>query len=430
MEIGVPSELLGLDFVPGDVLGVLERLTRAGFDTWLVGGALRDHLLGLSPKDWDLAASAAPEQVKKLFRRVVPVGIRHGTVQVLTELREIEVTAFEPAGMAGILKDLARRDFTMNALALSYPEGVLIDPHSGREAMKRGRLDAVGDARLRFREDPLRIIRAARLASVYGFEAGEETVAGMREEAGGLDAVAGERIGDELRKLITGKNVAEALVLLKETGALDRILPELHAAAKARGGSAFAEDRFRETVSCVRLAPPGLRVRFAALLCRIAPGDGDARASAAAAETIMRRWRMSNREISEVAGLVRHQIPPGAENWSDPEVRRFIARAGVDFLDGLIALAAATRLSFGEGDPGGIEQLRARIREQKERITALSPQDLAVSGADVMELLGLARGPAVGAILRALFDAVAEDPALNEREKLMDFLREKYHKQR
>ena len=145
-DMPVPSVEFGLAFVPPDVIGAMERIFDAGFDVWLVGGALRDILLNVGPKDWDLATSAGPEQIMKIFPRVIPVGIRHGTVQVHTKARDIEVTSFEPGGMEGILKDLGRRDFTINALALSFPDGILIDPHEGRADIRKKIIRAVGDA--------------------------------------------------------------------------------------------------------------------------------------------------------------------------------------------------------------------------------------------------------------------------------------------
>ena len=156
----VPSIQFGLSLVPLDIIRAMEKISDAGFDVWLVGGALRDLLLKVKPKDWDLATSSSPEQIMKVFPRVIPVGIRHGTVQVHTKTRDIEVTSFEPRGSEGILRDLGRRDFTINALALSFPDGILIDPYDGRVDIKKKLIRAVGNARSRFAEDPLRIVRA------------------------------------------------------------------------------------------------------------------------------------------------------------------------------------------------------------------------------------------------------------------------------
>ncbi|MCE5335744.1 MAG: CCA tRNA nucleotidyltransferase, partial [Desulfobacteraceae bacterium] len=223
----IPSQPLGLGFVPEDVLKVMKKIRDAGFDVWLVGGALRDYFLGNLPKDWDLATSAGPESIMKLFPKVVPVGIRHGTVQVHLRSRDIEVTSFHPPGEAGILKDLGRRDLTMNSLALSYPEGILIDPHHGRADIKTGLIRAVGEARERFSEDPLRIVRTARMAGNYGFEVHPATFEAMREESETLERVSGERIRDELCKILMSRHIVEAFDLLRRSWALGKMLPEL-----------------------------------------------------------------------------------------------------------------------------------------------------------------------------------------------------------
>ena len=222
---------VGLRFVPDDVLGVMEKIHRAGAEVWVVGGALRDFLLEIEPKDWDLATSASTGQIVSLFPRVIPVGIRHGTVQVRTRTRDIEVTSFEPTGEAGILKDLGRRDFTINSLALSYPQGVLIDPHRGREDLKAGLIRAVGNPRARFSEDPLRIVRAARICGIYGFRVDHTALDAMRELSGKLESVSGERIRNEILKILRPPTCPGLLTCSRKSGALGRLLPGLDAAA-------------------------------------------------------------------------------------------------------------------------------------------------------------------------------------------------------
>ena len=445
MKTAIASEPLGLGFVPRDVLEVMERLRRAGFDAWLVGGALRDHFLGLEPKDWDLATSAAPGQVRKIFPKVVPVGIRHGTVQVHTPGREIETTSTEAAGTPGIMKDLGRRDFTMNALAVSFPDGMLLDPHSGRGDLKEKLIRAVGDAGERFREDPLRIVRAARLVSAYSFRVHPETFSAMGRESARLDQVAGERIRDEMLKLIRGRDMAVAFGLLRDSGAMDTILPELSSIPAAKFGDEFAAGLFLKSIRAVGHSPEKPRVRLAALFHALAssPGAGagplseelekseefdkQAVESAELASGAMRRWRMSNKDVEQVSRLVRNQIPPGAHAWSDLEIRRFIVRAGADFLEDLAGLSAA--MAYAQEDQIGLDSLRGRINSQLAKLTALGTADLAVSGREVMEALGIGQGPLVGEILRRLLDAVVEEPPLNENHKLMNLVRLKYQKQ-
>ncbi len=425
----------GLSLVPGDVAAVMEKIHKAGFDVWVVGGALRDLFLGIEPKDWDLAASAGAGEIISIFPRVIPVGIRHGTVQVHTRTRDIEVTSFEPAGEAGILKDLGRRDFTINSLALSYPEGVLIDPNLGREDLMAGLVRAVGNPGARFSEDPLRIVRAARICGIYGFKIDAPTFGAMRQKACELKSISGERIRDEILKILTAGDPAGAFDLLKNCGALDKLLPGLAAGAGTqtkRAGIGIYE----HTIACVVNCPKRTRTRLAALFHAIGirsaesgadPHGLDSRSeSARIATETMKKWNMSNRVIDEVSTLVRHQLSPEALSWSDARIRRFITVVHPELIDDFMALAEAEVLSAGcpktpEKIQCGIDDirlLRDRMRDQFERVSAFSVRELALSGGDIMKILDLAPGPQVGKILNHLFEMVLEDPELNTREHL------------
>ncbi|MFZ2447008.1 MAG: CCA tRNA nucleotidyltransferase [Syntrophobacteraceae bacterium] len=428
----IPSTPLGLHFVPGDVLTAMERIHDAGFDVWIVGGALRDHLLGEAPKDWDLATAAGPAQIMKIFPHVIPVGIRHGTVQIHTRTRDIEVTSFDPPGEAGILKDLGRRDFTINAMALSFPGGVLIDPHGGRADLDAGLIRGVGDSRSRFAEDPLRIVRAARLSGIYGFAVDSKTFEAIREESENLPKVSGERVRDEFCKILLSSHPIEAVDLLRKTWALGKLLPELAARDRIDTMQGSGMSIYRHSLLCVVNCPLRLRVRLAALFINAAVPAIGARgeklpieyrvASAAAAALRMKKWNMSNRRIRAVSVLIENQIPPGAEFWSDARIRRFIARVGPELLDDFAVLARAERLARGVTDIEGIKTLLARMRQQLELAPPLRMDDLALGGKDIMGLLGIPPGPEVGRVLKELFDHVLEDPGLNTREHLTDIV--------
>ena len=254
-----------LSVVPVDVLRVMKTIHNAGFGVWVVGGALRDLLLGIEPKDWDLATSASTGKIISIFPRVIPVGIRHGTVQVHTRTRDIEVTSFEPSGEAGILKDLRRRDFTINSLALSYPDGVLIDPNGGREDLKAGLVRAVENPGARFSEDPLRIVRAARMCAVYGFKTDAATFEAMRQRVGGLENVSGERVRDEILKILLAGNTSAGFEILKNIGALDKLLPGLAARDRAEIRKSTGENIYEHTLCCILNCPKRVRIRLAAL---------------------------------------------------------------------------------------------------------------------------------------------------------------------
>lgn len=422
--------------VPGDVRALAQTLLDHGYGVWVVGGALRDHFLGIPPKDWDLATTAPAETVMTLFPHVVPVGIRHGTVQVHTAVRGVEVTSLPPSGRPSILADLDRRDFTVNAMAFSLKDGRLLDPHEGLKDFATRTLRGVLNPRARFREDPLRTLRAGRFVSTHRFRIEERTYSGMTAESHGLARVAPERIREEVYRLLAGENVREGLLILWDGGVWSQILPELN-------------DRrvFHHTAATVSHCPPRLCPRLAALLHALALNDtteprqpascaDEARLSSELAEQVLSRWRASQREIREIGLLVRHQLPPASSFWTDADLRRWMAAAGAEALEDLLALARADRIATARGDdweakpddvaPAEIESLVERIRTLMRQNPPLTIRQLAVTGEDVIRLLRLHPGPQVGTLLRRLHDHVLEDPRLNTRAALTEFLALEY----
>jgi tRNA nucleotidyltransferase (CCA-adding enzyme) len=434
-DMSITSSRPGLSFVPRDVLKAMERISRSGFEVWLVGGAVRDFLLGVEPRDWDLATSAGSKEIVSLFPVVIPVGIRHGTVQVHTRVRDIEVTSFESPGKSGIVDDLGRRDFTVNSIALSYPDGVLFDPNGGREDLRCGVIRAVGDPRARFLDDPLRIVRAARICGIYGFRIAPATFEAMKEDAAKLERVSGERIRDEIIKILTSADVSMAFGLLRQSGALARILPALDAAGDKKWCEGSDVSILDHTLSCIINCPGRIRVRLAALFHesgRSGPlsGQEDPRSgSGSIAMATMKGWNMSRLLIDEVSTLVGHQICEEAFAWDDARLRRFITQVGTELLEDFIALGAAESLSGGWPHAGGKEQmdrLAARIKNQLGLISAFSVRELALGGKDIMKILGIGPGPEVGEVLKHLFDLVQEDPGLNTREGLTGMVEKDY----
>lgn len=429
--------------VPDDVKKVMSRLFERGFDVWVVGGALRDCMLGRVPKDWDLATDAQAQSVLKLFPRVVPIGIRHGTVQVLTEQMGIEITTTPGAGLEGILADLGRRDFTINALALAYPGWELLDPYGGEKDLEALSLKAVGDAQSRFREDPLRTLRAGRLMSTHGFTIQRSTFEALQQEAGGLERAAKERIRDEMLKMLLGKQVMEAFDWMRRGGVILRALPELLDGYEKGLDVGPPFDVYRHLLHTVHCSPMRLRVRLAALFHDIARprvcGRGSDRlrcsgcseASAGVAAEVMTRWCMSNREIREIRTLVANHLPRDAEQWDDAALRRLISSVGPELLEDLLDLAMADRFSMSdhESSSEGMSLLRLRIYEQLGRGLPFRVQDLAIDGKDVMRALALKPGPMIGKILSFLHRKVLEAPDLNERKILMDFLEKEFHEE-
>jgi len=392
--------------IPAGVRTLLERLQAAGHEAWLVGGGVRDLLLGKQPKDWDIATQALPQEVMKLFRKVVPTGIAHGTVTVLVPEGHVEVTTFrvESAYVDGrrpgtvefrrdLVEDLARRDFTINALAFDPVRAEFRDPFGGQEDLRARRVRCVGVAAERFGEDGLRPLRAVRFATVLEFELDPETEAAIPGALGVFDKVAFERRRDEFLKLLLAPGVVRGLELLRRTGLLDRLLPELPVSGDA--------DRN------VRLgrAEAVLEVRLAALLVDVAD-----------AESALERLRLPAKVVEAVRALLSHPLPPEAPGWSDADLRRWLVRLGPERWELGRSLAAATG-----ADPGGA--LGQRLQRIIAERPPLSPRDLALDGAAIMRTLGVGPSPAVGEATRFLLEAVLDRPELNTAESLERLLR-------
>jgi len=435
------DDRIALEILPEQLQVILDRFIQQGCEVWLVGGALRDLLLGRVPKDWDLATNASPRQVMAIFPRVIPIGLRHDTVQIHSGEMKVEVISCPGADSEGIIADLKRRDFTVNALALSYPGGKLIDPFGGQRDLFSRTLRAVDDARARFHEDPLRTLRAGRFMSVYGFHLDPETFTALRDAAPELYRVARERVREELFKMLLGDHFPDAFRWMVRGGVIQEILPEVVARSDNSVVRCDQSGMLEHTVQSVRLSPPRLRVRLAALFHNLSGlertfSDGERireqsefHRSALVAAEIMRRLRASRKEERAVASLVENQIPDGAEVWTEAEVRCFLARTGDDLVDDVVDLAQAERLARKDDASGvsAFEGFRSKISRERERKRPLRIQDLAINGRDVMEILGLSPGPLVGQLLQSLHRQVLADPTINQRKILMDFLLKEYH---
>jgi tRNA nucleotidyltransferase/poly(A) polymerase len=386
--------------IPEEVLEIARTLEEAGYEAWCVGGALRDALLGHPHSDFDFATSATPAQVTALFRRTAPVGEKYGTVGVLDRRRVVhEVTTFRRdvtsdgrhavvAYGVSLDEDLARRDFTINAIAYHPLRHEWRDPFGGRADLERGVLRAVGIPAERFREDYLRILRGIRFAARFGFVIEPATWAAAVEAAPGLAQLSAERVRDEWFKgLRTARSVPELVELWIRSGAAERWMPELEVVPAdriTRAGSVAPERR-----------DP---VLLTALLI-----DG--------AAVVLRRLRASNAEIARAAAMAHG---PAAPSGSDARaVRRWLATVG-RAADDLLALHALREGAEAPWTPA--------VYQARERRDPLVRGDLAVTGADV-QALG-ASGRRVGELLAALLDRVLDDPSLNQRDRLLALARE------
>jgi tRNA nucleotidyltransferase (CCA-adding enzyme) len=445
-----------LDTIPKSVLSLCERLAQHGYRGWIVGGSVRDALanqLGQSEQpasDWDIATSATPEQVQRVFRRVIPTGIAHGTVTVLFEGLSLELTTLrgettysdgrhpdQVTFVDDIEADLARRDFTVNAIAYDPLEAKIIDPHSGFEDLKWRRLRAVGDPKLRFGEDGLRVLRAARFAASLEYDIEPETLLAIRPSLASYRKVSPERIRDEWSKSLRARQPSRAFQVMLEHGMLEITAPELVAMSGCEQNRHHAYDVWTHTMHVMdATARDQHDLRLAALLHDIGkprvrathPTTGDftfyhhEQAGGKIADDLLRRLRYSNEIRERVTALVRHHLVVYDASWTDAAVRRWLRRVSPELWRDVLALAHAD--VHGKGRDVSDEVLRLeQLEGHAERLlaegAAFSIRDLALSGNDLITALGITPGPLVGKLLRQLLEDVTERPFDNQRERLL-----------
>ncbi|MCX7026969.1 MAG: HD domain-containing protein [Spirochaetes bacterium] len=432
--------------VPKEIRTIADVLRRKGRKTYIVGGALRDHFLGRGEtNDIDLATDATPTEILELFPRVIPTGIKHGTVTILLRALQVEMTTLRVEKgysdgrrpdsidfVKDIAEDLSRRDFTMNAMALEVPSEEFFDPFSGRIDIGNKKIRSVGNAAARFTEDGLRPLRAIRFAAQLGFDIDDDTLSAIPPSIPTFRKVSAERIRDEFGKLLVSTRPASGLALLEATGLLSEILPELVPARGCLQKGLHAYDVLDHLFLAVQASPPDLGLRLAALFhdagkpASMILGENDIPSfhgheviSETLALRAMRRLRFPNDTIARVCHLIaQHMFHYGPE-WTDAAVRRFIARAGVDSIEDLLYLRIAdTAATAGTApDPYSVEDFRNRIVSVKSKDSAFRIKDLAINGND-LAAIGFPRGPAMGRILNELLETVLDDPDQNTIEKL------------
>ncbi|MEO8639718.1 MAG: CCA tRNA nucleotidyltransferase [Chloroflexota bacterium] len=437
--------------LPPAVAAVLDGLRQGGAEAVLVGGCVRDLVRGDEPADWDVATSAPPETVADRFPGATWEN-PFGTVTVRDPAGGpgIEVTTYrvevgyrdrrrpdEVRWGRSLADDLARRDFTINAMAWLPDEaadgsGRLVDPYGGSADLGAGVLRAVGDPDDRFSEDALRLLRAVRLATRFELRLDPPTEAAIVANASKAADLSGERVRDELVRILAGAAPpSRAFDLMERLGLLKVLLPELAALrgvpqAKRLPGDAL--DHSLRTADALPAADPVLRL--AGLLHDVGKAttlaDGHFlhhdRDGALLAEQVMLRLRAPRAEIVRIGRLVRHHMFAYTPDWTDAAVRRFMRRVGVDLLPDLFALREADDVASGVDEPpGGWKELRERVAAVAN--DPLEAQQLAISGDDLVVNLRIQPGPAIGRLLAALLDAVLEDPTLNSREQLLALAR-------
>ena len=441
--------------LPAPVSALLARLNGAGFSAYAVGGCVRDSILGLEPHDWDICTSALPEQMQEVFRdlHTVETGLKHGTLTVVVDHEPYEVTTFRVDGeytdhrhpdsvrfVDDLTQDLARRDFTVNAMAWN-PETGLADPFDGQKDLAANLIRCVGEPEQRFDEDALRILRALRFASVYDFAIEPATSAALRKMAPDLSRVAGERIREELLKLLCGK--AAGRILREYPEVLAEIIPEIRPMiGYDQQNHHHSYDLWEHTVRGIEGVPADPVLRLTMLLHDTGKpearttdekGEGHYKGHGKISEQIARKTaetlHLDNAFRERLCTLVLHHDTPlrtqsGEINTDRSFLLRRLNRFGEENLRALFLIHCSDRVATGYTTQ---EREDARLKQRMSALDALLAEqpcftlkDLAVNGRDLIAA-GL-KGKAVGEALQALLEAVMDGKVSNNKEALLDYL--------
>ena len=430
--------------LPDEVKLIIETLEKNGHEAYAVGGCVRDSILGLTPKDWDITSDARPDEVKRLFQRTVDTGIEHGTVTVMIGKKGFEVTTYRLDGKyrdgrhpesveftPSLEEDLKRRDFTINAMAYNERNG-LVDEFGGREDLKKGLIRSVGDPRKRFSEDGLRMMRAIRFSARLGFSIESDTYEAIKELHGLIRKISYERIRDEFVKTITSKNPGKIRDFYL-TGLTEEFFPEWDRMEETSQNTIHHLYSVGEhTIKVMEGVSPEIRLRLAAVLHDIGKPAarttrngtdhfmGHGEIGEKIAVNVMRRLKFDNSTIKYVAQMVRyHDIRPAD---SLPKVRRVIHETGKEIYPELFELKRADIMAqspyMREEKLNLVSNFEKNYNIIMDRKEATSVKELAVSGRDLIEA-GVKSGPFLGQVLDYLLELVMDDPGINNKEKLL-----------
>ncbi len=447
--------------LPEQVAAIYKSLVEKGFPTYLVGGSVRNIMLGKKVKDWDMTTLATPEDMLKLFPDAF-YDNTFGTVGIPVDKQVVEITTFRTERSYSdsrhpdkvtwgkkIEEDLERRDFTMNAIAMKIPLSALdkdllthaevIDPFNGQEDLKNHTIRAVGDSTKRFKEDALRLMRAIRFATQLSFTIEKITWEAMQEDAMLLGNISGERIRDELLKILASEFPYEGIMLLKNADLLPHILPELLegvGVSQTRPGRHHVYDVFEHNLLSLKFSPSkDPLVRFATLIHDVGKPRVESKdenglvifynhevEGAKIAYEIANRLHFSKKDRQKIVHLIRWHMFSVDEHVTDAGVRRFIRRVGVENVRDLLDVRVGDRLGSGipesRAESWRMKLFKDRIEKQLQP-APFSINDLAIDGNDIMKELGIKPGPQIGKLLQQLFEEVDEDLSLNTREYLL-----------
>jgi len=427
--------------IPKNVKSVVEKLEKKGFQAYLVGGCVRDLLRGVEPGDWDVATNANPKEISKIFPKSF-IDNKFGTVTV----GEIEVTPFRTEEKytdkrhpdkvewaKTIEQDLARRDFTINAIAMDI-NGKVIDLFEGKKDLSKKVIQAVGNPEDRFSEDALRILRAVRFATTLDFEIENKTAKAIKKNAPWLQAISKERIRDELLKIIMAEKAADGIELLKEISLLKYIIPELEEGYKITQNKHHIYECYEHAVLSLKYAAKkkfNKYVRLASLLHDIGKprakrGEGPNATfyghevvGARMTAQILNRLRFPKKDIEKIVKLVRyHLFYYNVDEVTEASVRKLVRNVGPENMDELLEVRMADRIGSGcpKAEPYKLRHLRYII--EKVSKDPISVKMLKLTGDDVIKILGIKPGPKIGWALDVLLEYVLADPKKNKKDFL------------
>ena len=447
--------------IPKEVNLVLEELIKAGFEAYAVGGCVRDSIKGIKPRDWDIATNARPDQIAKLFPKSFQDN-DFGMVTILTDsddktLKEIQIMPYRAEStysdkrhpdkiswVKTIEQDLARRDFTVNALALAETKGKtkIIDPFGGQKDLVKEIIRAVGNPEERFAEDALRMMRAARFAVTLGknWKIELKTEKTIKKNAADLKLISQERIRDEFLKIIMSDRASQGVELLRTLGLLAFITPELEEGFKVSQNKHHIYDCYEHNLRSLAYATEknyNQNVRLAALFHdvgkpRTKRGEGDNATfysheivGAKMARQILRRLRFGNKDIDKVVKLVRyHLFYYDVEEVTESSVRRLLRNAGVENIEELLQVRYCDRI--GSGCPKAEPYKLRHLKYVMEKVSQdpITVTNLAIGGEEIMNILKIQPGPKIGRILDILFAEVLEEPKKNNKAYLQERVEE------
>lgn len=440
-------------FVPYDVKYIINELYKNKFDAFIVGGCLRDLLLDLEPKDYDIATSAKPDNVMSLFNKTIPTGIKHGTVTVVINNNNYEVTTFRTEGdyldnrhpssvdfVTDIREDLSRRDFTVNALAYNDKLG-LIDYFNGINDLKNKIIRCVGHADKRFKEDALRMLRAIRFSCQLGFKIENKTFEAIINNANLIKNISKERIRDELCKILISSSPSKGIDMLQKTGLLEFIIPELNLLVNYSPLSIkHNRDVFGHTLKVMdNLEGNNLTLMLAALLHDVGKlntltleADGVYRfpkhnvEGSVMSKKILRDLKFDNYTVNSVSKLIEHHLVLQVNYMPTRyEIKKYLLEVGEDIVYLLFELQKADIRALDNPKPflKKVDYIKDTVKDILSNKEPLYIKDLVINGEDLIKEFNIPRGKLIGDILNHLLDEVLKNPDLNNKENLLSLSR-------